>query len=376
MSQRGRGGGGGGGGGFVNYDRVPRGSGQPAERGGEPMAKRPRFDASGAMREEKEPDYDESLLEEDVFSGAGRKSRKGLRELDDDSDEEKESKRAKPEKKVKFLARDDIEGEEAPTGAEFESDGTRIEPFNMNEELEEGDFDESGFYTLKKDAQDSHDPWLDSISVDDIRNAKRAKEKYDRIRQEAELERSAGNVESMLRQVVAVLEPNETAIQALKRLGGTGRTSATRRKDGPAQPPQQQHQQQSAESRRQFDLLTEACDRLVGMGEYGIYSETREAVQARLGTVGNGAAASPSSTAAAAAAAPAADGVQWQYKWQPDGEVFGPFSSEQMHAWTEQGLFGEGGVLVRKLAAGGAADAAGAGDFYSSRRVDFSLYVD
>ncbi len=62
--------------------------------------------------------------------------------MDDDSDEEaaaaKEAKRAKPSKSVQYMRPEEIEGQEEATGAEFDSDGTRIEPFNMNEELEEG----------------------------------------------------------------------------------------------------------------------------------------------------------------------------------------------------------------------------------------------
>ena len=58
--------------------------------------------------------------------------------------------------------------------------------------------------------------------------------------------------------------------------------------------------------------------------------------------------------------------VQWTYKWVPAGEVFGPYSSEQMNAWADQGYFGDG-VLVKKE---------GTEDYMSSKRVDFSLFID
>ena len=58
--------------------------------------------------------------------------------MDDDSDEEDERAAAKkkPPKAGKKLRPQDIAGQEVTTV--LEEDGNRIEPFNMNEELEEG----------------------------------------------------------------------------------------------------------------------------------------------------------------------------------------------------------------------------------------------
>jgi hypothetical protein len=71
--------------------------------------------------------------------------RRRLKELDDDSDDEGGgggggaaggSAKAKPPKDVRLLQARDIVGQE--DGGVAEDDGNRIEPFNMNEELEEG----------------------------------------------------------------------------------------------------------------------------------------------------------------------------------------------------------------------------------------------
>jgi len=60
----------------------------------------------------------------------------------------------------------------------------------------------------------------------------------------------------------------------------------------------------------------------------------------------------------------------WEYKWEnrDDAEIHGPFSSSQMLEWTNEDYF-PGGVFVRKTLA------APDGAFYSSRRIDFELYV-
>ena len=60
----------------------------------------------------------------------------------------------------------------------------------------------------------------------------------------------------------------------------------------------------------------------------------------------------------------------WEYKWEDksDAEIHGPFSSLQMLEWTNENYFPDG-VLVRKTST------APDGPFYSSRRIDFELYV-
>ena len=63
-------------------------------------------------------------------------SRAKLREVDDDSEGEENDKKKKPEKSLKYMKKQDIVGQEA-SFVEYE-EGMKIEPFNMNEELEEG----------------------------------------------------------------------------------------------------------------------------------------------------------------------------------------------------------------------------------------------
>ena len=82
------------------------------------------------------------------------------------------------------------------------------------------DFDDSGFYTLKKTAMDSHDPWLDNLSPDEIRKAKEAQEKR-LAKEQVEEEATPVNRITLMKQVLDILEEGETTIRALKRLGGS-----------------------------------------------------------------------------------------------------------------------------------------------------------
>lgn len=57
----------------------------------------------------------------------------------------------------------------------------------------------------------------------------------------------------------------------------------------------------------------------------------------------------------------------WEYKVEKDGDtVKGPHTTEQMQKYVDDGFF-KGEVWVRKVGV--------EGPFYSSRRIDFQLYL-
>lgn len=61
------------------------------------------------------------------------------------------------------------------------------------------------------------------------------------------------------------------------------------------------------------------------------------------------------------------DTVQWEFKWkQDDTECHGPFPTEQMLKWSNDGYFKDG-VFVKKFGA--------QSNFNSSNRIDFELYL-
>lgn len=59
--------------------------------------------------------------------------------------------------------------------------------------------------------------------------------------------------------------------------------------------------------------------------------------------------------------------LQWEFKWSQDNEeIQGPFSTEQMNKWSNEGYF-KTGVWVRKYGE--------SSNFYTSNRIDFDLYL-
>lgn len=62
-----------------------------------------------------------------------------------------------------------IEGQEwNPEARDYTDDGTKIEPFNMDQELEEGHFDAEGMYIRKSDQLAMHDKWLQGLTATEI----------------------------------------------------------------------------------------------------------------------------------------------------------------------------------------------------------------
>ena len=60
-----------------------------------------------------------------------------------------------------------VRGQEKAT-IEYD-DGIKIMAFNMNEEMEEGHYDDEGNYVFDKKKDDVHDNWLDNVDWDSVK---------------------------------------------------------------------------------------------------------------------------------------------------------------------------------------------------------------
>ncbi|VDL57024.1 unnamed protein product [Hymenolepis diminuta] len=125
-----------------------------------------------------------------------------------------------------------------------------ITPFNMREELEEdGHFDASGTFIFKK-TNEAGDNWLEDIDWSEVR---RHEEQSDKIgdtarstpavnavaEEEALPEATTEQQTDLYQQIASFLQPGETVLRALRRLGPTKSTTQRqrernwiRRKDG------------------------------------------------------------------------------------------------------------------------------------------------
>ncbi|XP_029914676.1 CD2 antigen cytoplasmic tail-binding protein 2 [Myripristis murdjan] len=370
-----------------------------------------------------EDDNGEFDLEDDLpnkkicegVSGPGSRF-KGKHSLD--SDEEDEDDDAKSSK-YDILASDDVEGQE---GATIDCDeGIAITPFNLEEEMQEGHFDSEGNYFIKKDEQ-IRDNWLDNIDwvkikeqpvkqkkkglaakrrrragdedeaeEEKLREEQRANsENEDEVEEKEPAEDPLANYseQQLTEAVVELLLPGETVAKGLRRLGGLGgRKRSKLKEDG-------EGNEETKRDAEKLDRLTALADRLVGCGMFEIYQQTYEKLAYLL----------KSRSQKPAKKKPGGgdndeedeldmfaekfdhshddktkdeeeedtrvnDEVMWEYKWEnvADSELYGPFSSQQMQNWVDEGYFKDG-VYCRRVDQEGA-------PFYNSRRLDFELYT-
>ena len=212
------------------------------------------------------------------------------------------------------------------------------------------------------------------------------------------------------KEMLNIVVPGETVLKALKRLGGGKIQTASERWKKKKQAGSEAEQKDTSNNKEHISKLTELADAILSnTGNMDIYQETYEGIRFKV----QKAEAGPSSKSdadldmfgddfdekdkkkpsteeetdepmakrvrfsneATAATEEAGDDkakisneVQWEFKWENEdkAEIHGPHSTAEMQEWVEQGYF-EAGVWVRRVGQ--------EGDFYSSRRVDFELYL-
>nr|XP_020501379.1 CD2 antigen cytoplasmic tail-binding protein 2 [Labrus bergylta]XP_020501380.1 CD2 antigen cytoplasmic tail-binding protein 2 [Labrus bergylta] len=337
-----------------------------------------------------------------------------------DSDEEDEGDDTKSSK-YDVLASDDVEGQEGAT-IDFD-EGVSITPFNLDEEMQEGYFDSEGNYFVKKEEQ-IRDNWLDNIDWVKVKEqpfqkkkkglgAKRTRRVGDEDEAEEEKKREEQQVDKeneedeeaepaedplasytqhqLTEAVVALMHPGETVAAALRRLGGLkGRKKGKLREES-------EPTEETKRDAEKLDRLTALADRLVGSGMFEIYQQTYEklaylmksmsskqpAVRQRASgdgddeegdeldmfadkfdeTLGN------SKDKQEEEDKIVTDEILWEYRWENEdnSEVYGPFTSQQMQDWVDDGYFSSGVYCRRKDQEGS--------QFYNSKRLDFELYT-
>ncbi|XWS68305.1 hypothetical protein CRYUN_Cryun04dG0079100 [Craigia yunnanensis] len=141
----------------------------------------------------------------------------------------------------------------------FIDDGIQIEPFNLNKEREEGYFDADGNFVEYVNGNEIKDAWLDSVEAEIKYTGKTSAMTNGEDNNEvAAQDLSTQDIGIMKRRIANVLEPEETVLQALRRLKG----ASNNRKE-----------KMSAETKHVFDQLTEDAMKLMENGDYNGYEK-------------------------------------------------------------------------------------------------------
>jgi CD2 antigen cytoplasmic tail-binding protein 2 len=307
-----------------------------------------------------------------------RSRRKGLDGDEDDmfamaSDNEQRSKSEGAKKMgTKWMSLGDIDGQEFGGGSadednrsvsesepEDEDDrirrskkgmGYEFTKFNMKEEMAEGKFAEDGTYVRSFDQHATHDRWLEDVDENEMKKARRAKRKAerierDRIREEERHSRTAEQDQaSMGMELVTIMRPGETVLETLARLGKVKkqketRTGATKKKRKPHESAKADPNAtpEAAPPPSDIDRVTDISSKLLPSSPE-IYSTTYEAILRsvrRSGMVPE-------------------DWVppkpNFEYKWTVEGAttqgVNGPYSEEEIRTWFNAGYFGDSGERI------------------------------
>ncbi|KAF9922161.1 hypothetical protein FBU30_007764 [Linnemannia zychae] len=330
------------------------------------------------------PEVEEGEGEEDMFADPEEIARKA----------EVKKKRTEylAKKKSKGVAKrfdkSDIVGEDLNESDldedDYDEEGNlKIEAFNMKDELEEGgEIDENGNFIRKLDPERFHDSWLEGLSRNEIEAARRAHERRERRVEMEEKEAAQGAMTEtdIYVEIVNIVRPSESVIEALQRLGG-GKKGGNKGAKAPKKKGWQKHKATDMETdtpvvasvesdedirrKQSIEKLTDLCDKMMSMGHFDIYEETYEQIVRKLRRadiieddweVGTPVLRPSERFSASSNTDPVQEtsSVQWEYKWanpqegQNKDEVFGPFSGADMKSWNEQGFFNNG-ILVRKF---------------------------
>lgn len=304
------------------------------------------------------------------------------------------------------LDENEIEGEEDGDARVDSDEEVKITPFNMKEELEEGHFDGDGHYHFNKE-KDITDNWLDNIDWVKIKKDSNYKQKYNAAGlpdseaesstdEEEEAKAKSFNLAATYKNIHELMKPKETVKKALQRLGGNKKLTTAQR--------WKLKKQGLVDENAEFvTKMTGYCDEiLTRTGNMNVYEETFETVgqkikdlevrQARSNPnvvkdddldmyaddfdtkeqvkLEPGTSTEASTSKTTEEETKENDVQMWEYKITlEDEKIHGPFTSEQMQKFVDDGNFKEP-VFVRKIEEGSDDK-----PFYTSARIDFELYI-
>jgi len=239
--------------------------------------------------------------------------------------------------------------------------GYEMSSFNMREEMEEGKFSADGMYVRKFDPHALHDQWMDGLGEREIKLARKRKRRQEKAQmekmraEEDELEQLGGK-DAVEREVLALLKKGETVLEALQRLGTRNKQGkAKQSSSAPSRTAKASSQDPTAvtdkrtNSLSDVEHLTHLASTLLSLGDTDIYSRTYEELVRSVRTAGN---------VDRSWVPPSAD-VKYEYKWDvpnstgEQGQVFGPYSEEEMQSWYKASYFGLAGEKVKVRPVGG-----------------------
>lgn len=203
--------------------------------------------------------------------------------LDEDDDVEEEE----TDNKKKADYEQMLKAQEPATITQY--DDIQITPFNLEEELEEGEFDKAGNFLFKKERTDDehNDTWAESIdwaAVEKKEQERRLKEQATAASKDAEEKKNHEQSEPVrdritcFKQMLRIMTPDETVQKTIRRLGNSvPKRRPTKSKSKSGQPMDTDDDQKViVEARKKLDLMIELAHQRLEDGDTDIYQKSYE----------------------------------------------------------------------------------------------------
>lgn len=291
-------------------------------------------------------------------------------ELELETDEE-EYEVDEEEKEALYDADDVIQPlkKKKPKPGDKEDMGFQMDNFNMKNEMETGRFDEDGNYIANaKDPHAEHDKWLNGhYSRKSIQSAKESRDKREKERKkkEKEVENSALDEDECKMKLAELMQKGESVLEALQRVGSQVKRSNVKSKK--AKEAQKEAVTSEVENAKQeLEQLTSLSSAIMSrFGIINIYDETYESL---LRVVRRSGLVRETWDPAVSRQKKEKNGLEQQedqedqrqftYKWSPsylaattdspnpDVQIFGPYSAQDLKSWYADGYFGDQGERI------------------------------
>ncbi|KAI1852673.1 hypothetical protein JX266_002214 [Neoarthrinium moseri] len=255
------------------------------------------------------------------------------------------------EEAVQLAIQEEDVDEEVGAGG-LKKHAPKVEAFNLKAEAEEGRFDEAGnFVRNAADRDAQHDRWLEGVSKKEMKKAAEAHEKREAELRQKRREDDDILTSDLLHALILRLEPSETALEALARLG-KGQTKPKKlpkwkqkkqkQKDDTMDVDGEKEKEDPEQTRikEAINAITDAADKLLGRDRPDIYDRERELLIREWSKETQERWVEPE---------PKADeentSQMWEFRWidgRDDAAKQGPYDSPTMKAWQDAGYFGEG----------------------------------
>lgn len=237
----------------------------------------------GRKRKHLDDDEDEIEDENGVRRLAEVSIENEYEELDNDEDDEDS---ARPQEKKEAEYRQTLEalkGQESATISQY--DDIKITPFNVEEELEDGEFDHAGNFIFRKGSptdNENIDNWADSVDwkAVELKERTESDDKKSKSRMELDDKQAKSSLDklSCYKHMLRIMRPEETVQRAIQRLGSNiPKRRFNKTKSSSGQPEKDSGSNcDIAETKRRLDSMIELTHQRLEDGDTDIYQRSYE----------------------------------------------------------------------------------------------------